>query len=279
MDRKTLLPVFVLFLAILANGCAPTAGDRAATTAALASPAAQQIKSQMPTEAPNTPIPSITRTPTIALPPSETPTSPPTVPPTITPTFSPDTLTFKAGEPLKIGYLLWESDPVGLDAKRGIEIAIQDIGGELLGHPIELTGFDDECSELGGQRGAQILGLDGRVVGIVGPSCSSAAFRAAPIISDQNKILISPSTSHPELTTADARAAGFFRTAQNDLVQMNTVAQYAFNQLAASKMASIYEDVKRQKLRSERLCQSFTSLGGECVLEKPLSSDGTYMVP
>ena len=279
MDRKTLLPLFVLFIAVLSSGCAPTAGDQAATSAALASTAPQQVNTLSPTEAPYTPIPSITATPTIALPPSETPTSPPTMPPTITPTFSPDTLTFEAGAPLKIGYLLWESDPIGLDAKRGIEIAIQNIGGELLGHPIELTGFDDECSELAGQRGAQILGLDDGVVGIVGPSCSSAAFKAAPIISDQNKVLISPSTSHPELTATDARTPGFFRTAQNDLVQMNSVAQYAFDQLGGRRMASIHEDVKRQKFRSEHLCQSFTALGGECVLEKPLSSDATYMAP
>ena len=235
----------------------------------------------------NTPAPSETSAPTnTPLPPTSTKTAPitpspsPTDTPTITPTFSPDTLVFRQGEPLKIGYLLWTSNPLGLDSKRGIEIAIQDFGGELLGHPIELVGYDDECNQLAGQRGAQLLALDDTVVGIIGSTCSTAAMRAAPIVSNAAKVLISPSATNPDLTSPDSHPAGFFRTAPNDIYQFNAAAQYAINNLNRRKLASIYTaNNKAQRLWSEHVCTAFSELGGECVLERGVESGTTYMVP
>jgi len=222
----------------------------------------------------DTPVPTGTPTPTV------TATPPPSETPTITPTFSPKTLTFEVGEPLKIGYLLWETNPIGVDSRRAIELAIRDFGGELSGHPIELVGFDEGCKELGGQRGAQLLARDDAVVGVIGTSCSGAALRAAPILSDAGKVLISPSNTSPLLTAPDSRAAGYFRTAPNDTSQANAVAQYAFNALGKRKMASLYTaNVKPQKAYSDHLCQAFAGLGGECALERAVPSGTTYMAP
>ena len=278
MNGKTLFISCLFVLAVLASSCTPSTTDQAGapkpplSTSGSAAPLPTNppAASQTPASPTDTTLPTTTPSPTETPQPSDTPT--------ITPTFSPDTLTFAAGEPIKIGYLLFESNPIGLDSLRGVEIAIQDFG-EILGHPIELTGFDDECSALGGQRGAQLLALDDSVVAIIGPNCSSAALRGAPIISDAGKVAISPSSTHPDLTAPNARAAGFFRTSPNDIFALNAVADYAFNQLGVHKMASIYENAKRLELRSGYLCQSFSALGGECVLEKPISSDATYMVP
>ena len=276
MNWKTLFISFWLVMAVLFASCTPRAGDQTGTAPPQVSTAVAETP--LPTETPapptDTPLPTSTPLPTD----TPQPTNTPTITPTITPTFSPDTLTFAAGDPIKIGYLLWDSNPIGLDSKRGVEIAIQEFG-EILGHPIELTGFDDECSALGGQRGAQLLSLDDSAVAIIGPSCSSGALRAAPIISDAGKVAISPSATHPDLTAPDARAAGFFRTAPNDIFQASAVAEYAVGHLGVRKMASIYEDAKRQELRSQYLCQSLSEFGGECVLEKAISSDATYMAP
>ena len=95
---------------------------------------------------------------------------------------------------------------------------IADFGGEILGHPLELTGFDSECNVLAAQRGAQILVRDETVVGILGTICSGGALRAAPIVSDGNRVMISPANSSSELTAADFRPAGYFRTSPNDIV-------------------------------------------------------------
>ncbi len=224
-----------------------------------------------PTE---TPIPTDTPVPT------NTPTPTDTNTPTITPTFSDATLIFPPGTPIRIGYLLWETNPIGIDTLRAIEIAITDIGGELYGHPIDLIGFDAECNELGAQRGAQILVRDDSIVGVIGTTCSKGALRAAPIISDGNRVMISSTNTSPELTDPDTRAEGFFRTAPNDLNQVVAMAQYAYNELGSRKLATIYDaDEILQKLQSEFLCQEFTSLGGECVLQKTKESSNPYMPP
>lgn len=242
------------------------------------------VTEELPRE--NTPIATETTPPTITpLPPTDTPTPTitltpsPTNTPTITPTFSPDTLVYRQDEPIKIGYLLWESNPIGLDSLRGVEIAIQDFGGELFGHPIELVGYDDECSQLAGQRGAQLLALEDEIVSIIGTSCSTAALRAAPIVSNAAKVLISPSNTHPDLTAPDSHAPGYIRTAPNDIFQVNAVAQYAVNNLNLHKLASIYTNNKAQKLWSEHLCNTFSEHGGECVLERAVESGTTYMLP
>ena len=46
---------------------------------------------------------------------------------------------------------------LGFDEKRGVEIAIKDIGGNLLGHPIKLNAEDDQCNAEGGQTAATKL--------------------------------------------------------------------------------------------------------------------------
>ena len=75
------------------------------------------------------------------------------------------------GEPIRIAYMLVVSGPnetLGIDSKRGIEIAIDDVGGELLGHPIELVGEDSQCSPEGGQAAAQKIAADKTIVGVIG---------------------------------------------------------------------------------------------------------------
>ncbi|NPA91336.1 MAG: ABC transporter substrate-binding protein, partial [Chloroflexi bacterium] len=75
------------------------------------------------------------------------------------------------GDPIRIAYMLVVSGPnetLGIDSKRGIEIAIDDVGGELLGHPIELVGEDSQCSPEGGQAAAQKIAADKSIVGVIG---------------------------------------------------------------------------------------------------------------
>jgi branched-chain amino acid transport system substrate-binding protein len=277
---KTARSIFLMILlgSLVISGCQAPAGETGLPSVPAATEAPSQGAMPAPSDTPlppsATPFPTGTPTPTV------TATPPPTETPTLTPTFSPKTLVFGAGEPLKIGYLLWETNPIGVDSWRAVELAIKEFGGELSGHPIELVGYDDACNERGGQRGAQLLARDEAVVGVIGTSCSGAALRAAPIISDAGKAMVSPSNTNPLLTAADSRAAGYFRTAPNDISQANAVAQYAFNGLGRRKMASLYTaNAKPQKAYSEHLCQAFSDLGGECVLERAVPGGTTFVTP
>jgi len=225
-------------------------------------------------------VPTSTEVPTEALVPTDTPTTPPTELPTNTPTLSPSALSFSPGDPIRIGYLLWETHHVGIDMKRSMEIAIADFGGEIHGHPIELTGFDSDCNELAAQRGAQILVRDESVVGILGTTCSRGALRAAPIVSDGDRVLISASSSSPDLTDPESRAPGFFRTAPSDLYQVVAAAEYIYNNLGLRTLATVsIGGEKVMLLQSKALCEAFTALGGECVLERTMEVGSTYMPP
>ena len=81
-------------------------------------------------------------------------------------------------DPIHIAYMLTISGAtasLGEDSRGGIEIAIDDRGGELLGHEISLTGEDSGCSAEGGQAAAQKVAADTTIVGIIGTNCSSEA--------------------------------------------------------------------------------------------------------
>src|SRR4030042_5946746 len=57
------------------------------------------------------------------------------------------------GDPIHIGYAMVISGPdatLGLDTQYGAELAIDDRGGELLGHPIKFDGQDAGCNAEGG---------------------------------------------------------------------------------------------------------------------------------
>ena len=216
MKKITLANVLISLIFLLVVGCATSP-----TEAPLEPESDDSIEESglsealQPTDTPfpptDSPLPTETQVPT------DTITAPLTENPTSIPTLSPATLSFSSGDPIRIGYLLWETHHVGIDMKRAMEIAVADFGGEIQGHPIELTGFDSECNELAAQRGAQILVRDDSVVGILGTTCTRGALRAAPIVSDGDRVLISPSTTSPELTDPESRTPGFFRTAPSDL--------------------------------------------------------------
>ena len=89
---------------------------------------------------------------------------------------------------------------LGTDTKRGVEIAVDDVGGKLLGHPIKITTQDSRCNAEGGQAAAAKLASDPSIVAAVGPNCSSAARPGAPILWKAGIVTVSPSNTDPRLT-------------------------------------------------------------------------------
>jgi len=266
--------VLLLFSLFFMSSCGPSPEELTATSASEIAAAANTPEPTFTLRPTDTPVPTETPEPTI------TPTEAPTVTPTPRPTFSPETIVIPAGESVKIAYLLWDSNPVGVDQVRGVEIAIADFGAEIQGHPIELTGLNSECVEFAGQQGALKLMQDKSILGIIGTTCSIPALKAAPIISENNRVMISPSNSNADLTAADTHSLGFARTVPNDLVQIKAVGQYAYDILGARKMAILRGGTDRfHRLFSIALCEYFTELGGECVLDNPRFEGSTYVTP
>lgn len=187
-----------------------------------------------------------------------------------------------AGDPIKIGYALVTSGPngsLGEDSKRGIEIAVSDMGGELLGHPIEVVGEDTGCTPEGGQAAAAKLASDKSLFGIVGTTCSSEARVGAPIMTEAGLTMISPSNTAPDLTDPAKHVAGYFRTAHNDKVQGRVAAEFVYNALGLKKAATIHDGSVYAQGLVNAFAENFKQLGGEIVSEQAVNIGDTDMRP
>jgi branched-chain amino acid transport system substrate-binding protein len=189
-------------------------------------------------------------------------------------------LTIAPGAPIHVAYALvtsGENESLGVDSRRGVELAIDDKNGTLLGHPLQLSGVDTLCKAEGGQAAATNLAADQTVVGIIGPSCSSEAAVAAPILSKAGFTMISPSATAPGLTDPATHAAGFFRTAHNDAVQGVVAAEFAYTKLAVRRAATVNDGSTYAISLAHVFATRFHELGGFVVAELSVRPDDTDM--
>jgi branched-chain amino acid transport system substrate-binding protein len=187
-----------------------------------------------------------------------------------------------AGDPIKIGYALVTAGPnssLGEDSVRGIEIAVDDMGGEIMGHPVEIVGEDTGCSPEGGQAAATKLASDTSLVAVIGTSCSSEARVGAPILSEAGLSMISPSNTAPDLTDPAKHVAGYFRTAHNDLVQGSVAADFVFTEMGLTKAATIHDGSLYAVGLATAFADAFKKLGGEIVSEQAVNVGDTDMRP
>ena len=178
-------------------------------------------------------------------------------------------------EPIVIGAMLTHSGAnafFGEDSQGGLELAVLDRGGELLGREIELAVEDEMCTSEGGQAAAQRLAADPTIVGIIGPSCSSAAQGALPIISEAGMLTVSPSNTSPALTSTDIEAGGvwrpgYYRITPNDRFQGELAAQFAYHILAGRTVATIHDGGTYSESLAAVMREVFVALGGEVAFE------------
>ncbi len=176
-------------------------------------------------------------------------------------------------DPIVLGAMLSISGVTaffGDDARGGIELAILDRGGELLGREIEVIVEDSLCAAEGGQTAARRLISDSAVVGIIGTNCSIAAQGALPLISDAGLLMISPSNAAPSMTNADIAGGGvhrpgYFRTFPNDVFQASLAAQFAYEILGAATAATIHDGTDYGESNVGIMGDKFSELGGEIV--------------
>ena len=188
-------------------------------------------------------------------------------------------------EPIVIGAMLVLSGAVtylGDDSLGGIELAILDREGRLLGREIELVLEDSLCSAEGGQTAAQRLSADPTIIGAIGTNCSSAAQGAMPIISDAGMVMIAPSNTSPSLTNEDVASGGshlpgYFRTSHNGLVEGMRNAEFAVNVLGSNKLATVHDGDPYTEGLARVVADTFAELGGEVVFEGAVNKGDTDM--
>ncbi len=186
------------------------------------------------------------------------------------------------GEPVRIASALVISGPntdLGTDSQYGVEIAIA-FQDTLLGHPIELQAEDDGCSAEGGQAAGQKIVSDPTIIAVIGTSCSGAGVPMSKVVSDAGYVMVSPSNTSPALTDgAVAWNPGYLRTAHNDEVQGQAMANFAFDFLGVTTAAAIHDGDPYTEGLARVFADSFVSLGGTIVEFTAVNKGDTDMRP
>jgi len=189
-----------------------------------------------------------------------------------------------AGEPVHIAYWGVLSGPdqtLGEDSRRGVQIAVDDLGGSFLGHDILLTAEDAGCTPEGGATAATRIAADPTLVGLIGSSCSDETVGGIQAITDAGLTTISPSNTRPALSAPDRgpEFAGYMRTAHSDAFQGKAVAEFVFNELGLTTAATIHDGSAYAEALQQVFADEFAALGGEITLQTAVSKGQTDMVP
>jgi branched-chain amino acid transport system substrate-binding protein len=193
-------------------------------------------------------------------------------------------VTIPPGEPVVIagwGVNTGPNASLGQDWMNSMNVAADDRGGELLGHPLELIFEDGGCSPEGGATAAQALAANSQVVGLIGTACSGETVGGIAAITNAGLTTISPSATRADLTAEDRSAdfAGFLRTAHNDLDMGAYAGDYVFNELGLTKAATIHDGSPYAQGLVEEFTAAFTALGGEIVAQEAIQTGQTDMRP
>lgn len=202
--------------------------------------------------------------------------------PTYTCTDSIGCVKVAPGAPIHIAYILVVSGAntdLGTDSRNAAEIAIDDVGGKLLGHTIQFDGQDGQCSADGGQAAGTKIAADPTVVAVLGTSCSSEARAAEPLLSKAGFVTISPSNTAVDLTdpTNPNHYAGYFRTAHNDKVQGAAAADYVYNTLGFKSAATIHDGSIYAAGLAAQFQTSFKAYGGTITDATSVDPNATDM--
>ncbi len=190
----------------------------------------------------------------------------------------------RPGEPIHIGYWFVISGPntsLGTDTVRGMEIASDDFGGEIKGHPIKISGQDTGCGAEGGQAAATKLAADPSIVAAIGSNCSSAARAGVPILWKAGIVTVSPSNTAPALTAEDRGPDfdGYLRTCHNDKIQGAVAAKFAITKLGVKKAATIHDGSIYAESLANVFAATFNELGGTITSQEAVSPGDTDMRP
>src|SRR5207244_9928881 len=83
-----------------------------------------------------------------------------------------------------------------------VRLAVDELGSALekYGLAVEVANYDDRASVEQAVGDARSIVADADIVAVVGPLTSDVALEVAPIYRDAGLAMVSPSSTHPDLT-------------------------------------------------------------------------------
>ncbi|MBS3176061.1 penicillin-binding protein activator [Candidatus Woesearchaeota archaeon] len=177
-------------------------------------------------------------------------------------------------ETIKIGFigpLTGDTASLGTTLRDGAEIAVEEINakGGVNGKKIEAIYEDGGCKAQGATLAAQKLINNDKVVLIIGGSCSSETLAAAPIAEEAKIILISPSSSNPDITKAGDY---IFRTWPSDTGQGKAIAEKMIKD-GITKVGIINTNSDYNIGLAKAFTESFTTNGGQVLIHEMYEQD------
>ena len=188
------------------------------------------------------------------------------------------------GAPIQIGayWVLSGADTaLGLDEKRGVEIAFKELGGKVLNHPLKLNAEDDGCNAEGGQTAATKLAANPQTVIVLGPACSSAATPGAPILWQQGIVNICTACTAPALTASTRKPeyAGFARTVFSDSEQGKADATYLHDVSKVGSVVTIHDGSPYAQQLQQVFADNFKQQGGKVLSQEASAPSDVDMKP
>lgn len=162
---------------------------------------------------------------------------------------------------------------------KAASLAVQQVneeGGVLIGgrrHPIKLLFEDDEGNIERAIAAVRRLINQQHVIAIIGPQWSRHAIPAAQIAEEAQIPLMTPSGTNPAVTAGKQYV---FRVSFNDEVQGRALANFAYQDLGARKVAILYDVASPyQATLVEVFKPTFEAAGGQVVAIETYTTDVT----
>lgn len=176
-----------------------------------------------------------------------------------------------ANKPVRIGYILsltGVDQSFGEDILNGIELAIDDYQGQLLGHPLELFGEDAGCSPEEIQKAATNMTLQNDLLGVIGPHCPTPFQAAALTLSNAGMIAMPLMAAALSLPQNDRNTTpGILGLTVDPSFQGQLIAEFAFHQLGTRRVALLYDRSAYSDALAHSFKEAFQNLGGAITYE------------
>lgn len=175
-------------------------------------------------------------------------------------------------EPVKIGLYAPLTGPVaflGEGFDLGIRLAIEELGNEIAGHPIEYVVADNQCNPTDAVNAVSRLIEEDEVDAIIGGGCSSATVAALPIIAEGQVPAVSATSTNPgiynEIGVGGNEYA--FRINPDDLIMAQGFAEYIVDRSDVSSVSLVAENTDFGRGAIAAYKPIFESLDVEIVTE------------
>ena len=153
----------------------------------------------------------------------------------------------------------------GNQLESGVRMAIDEINaaGGIDGRPVDLKICDDKCDPYEASMCAQRMANDKDIFAVIGHVCSSCTLAGGPIYEEAGITAMTVSSTNPEITTKGWKHV--FRTIAHDGLQGPLMAEFAIEELGATKLAIMYANHDYGKGLLDATTPVVPELGGEVV--------------